>query len=204
MFRAHFWWAMAFPTIILVLLLEAVAFAVLGRILKRPAKLTRATFVVPSLAIPVVGAFIGFGLTLGVWVVLMIALVATVASLAANRQDGAVVTAGRALFLLAGIVVALVLQRPERQDTEDLVRVASYVSRFHIRDGWLYDELKRRQDAGGVVTALLDEQDEDRLAERVRVHANLSLPVGERVAACRRLVEKKVFKADEEPCRSIP
>lgn len=203
-FRSQNWWAMAFPTLILVLLLESVAFAVFGRLRKRPAKLTRAKFVVPSLAMPVVGTLIGLGTSVGVWVFLVIALVATVASIIANRHDGALVTAGRGLFVLAGIVLALVLQRPERQGTEDLVHVASYVSQFNIRDGWIYDELKRRQDAEGVVTALLDEQDEDRLGERVRVHANLSLPAAERSAACRRLVEKKVLKADEKACEDVP
>jgi len=197
LFTARWWPAPAASALALALLIEAFGFEVYCDATKQVAMVGRLKVFLAAVVVFVLGAGIGFGGTMGMWFADALLLAALAWSLFRQRSHPLAVSLARVGVVSLGLLIGLFMALPSRRPLETLVDTGLYVTMFRVNDGWLVDELRRRDETREALRPLLAaEQNEKAIA----LHATLGFPLEERRSACAALKSAHMPEVAKEAC----
>lgn len=197
LFTARWWPAPAAGAVALALLVEAIGFEVFCDATKQVAVVSRLKVFLAAVVVFVVSAGIGFGGSMGLWFADALLLAALAWSLLRQRAHTLKVRLARVGVVALGLIIGLLLALPSQRPLETLVDTGLYVTMFRVKDGWLVDELRRREETRNVLRPLLAA---DQNEKAIALHATLGFPLEERRSACAALTSPHMPEVAKEAC----
>lgn len=178
------WWLVGSAGwVLLGLVLELVLFEAGMRIARRPVRGRSAAIALAGLVL--VLSLFTEGPSAGAALASVVLAVSLARSSWVNRATSPVgVTWVRASFVGAFVVFGVWKAWPAHRELHRALDIAEYVSRFELEDGWVPDELRRREGTRAALEAELLREPVDEGA--LQVHAQLGFPREGREDACRR------------------
>jgi hypothetical protein len=197
LFTAQWWPAPAAGALALALLIEAIGFEVFCDATKQVAVVSRLKVFLGAVVVFVVSAGIGFGGTMAMWFADGLLLLALAWSLIRQRSHSLRVRLARVGVIALGLTVGLLMALPSQRPLQTLLDTGLYVTMFRVKDGWLVDELRRREETRAALRPLLaGDQNEKAIA----LHATLGFPLEERRSACAALESPHMPEVAKEAC----
>ncbi len=138
------WWLALTPLLVLGLLAEGGVFALVTWLRRIDSVSPRAFPAAAAMAVLVLVLFGGGGFLVGLSAVAFILLPAAGWSLFRNYGFAPALTWVRVGLICLGLCAGLWRAWPTHRDTDQLLDVAIVATRFHLADGWIIDELRRR------------------------------------------------------------